>query len=243
MTRHFMAGPEGTRLLEPIIPEKKLEALVRAHPLLSHPFFSSPDRGLDAGELRAWLGQQYFMSISLAPCFAALYANSALYNWEARRGLLELANEEDWDSGQHSQAFITLLEWLGGSLEEVAGKAAFPQTQAVAVARYNLCSISSIDRLVVGALTLAYANEYANRFIFAAILKSIGPDLKVRIPKEYFTAHLRDEVEHGRILIKFAIGLSDETTRFEGVEESVTTLLDLRSSFFDGCMASQIGAV
>lgn len=214
----------------------RLRALVRAHPLLCHPFFSPDGAGIGETELRAWLGQQYFMSVSLAPCFAALYAGAALFDWRPRSRLLELAKEEDWDSGGHSRAFVELLGALGISVATVAASAPLPHTVAAAQARLALCSGRTAHDLAVGALALAYANEFANRYLFAGIFKSIRRPLKDKIPKEYFLSHLRDEVEHGNILVEFAFAMNDGRIRYDEVAGAVKKLLDSRREFLDGLL-------
>jgi hypothetical protein len=184
-------------------------------------------------DLTAWMRQQYFMSVSLSPCFAALSSSSDLFDWSIRLRLLDLAIEEEWDAGPHARAFLSFWEALGGRAADLAQEPIVPATLAAAHARLALCHSAPGKAVGAGALTLALANEYANRIVFADIRKAIDRDLRRQLPLEYLSSHVIDEVEHGDVLVTFALtqGLTENDA--PAVAASMLSLLDKRAEFFD----------
>lgn len=214
-----------------------LSARVRGHDLVKNRFIlQMEDRNLiSIHALKAWAEQQYFMSISLSQCFAALYVRSPIAAWHNRLILLELASEEAWGNGpgNHGSAFQRFYQSLGGNLAELDNLIAGPETIAAAQGRLDLCRGERGYDLAESALALAYGNEFANLFIFGKLRRALRKSEKSEIDLSYFDAHVSDETIHNKGLVDFAFSVWNQESSTEAAVQATDFLLDLRRQFFD----------
>lgn len=98
-----------------------LRKITKQHRLARHPFFLTLQTSRHLPLFKAWAHEQYVMSISLAPCFAALIARCPAKAWRQRAGIIELTVEEGWGTNNdiHGGAFRRFFVSLGGNLAEL----------------------------------------------------------------------------------------------------------------------------
>ena len=217
--------------------QSDLGSVVERHRLLFHAFLTDGERRPQS-DILLWSEQQYFMSISLSPCFAGLYARSPVFGWKERLKILRLALEEAWGGppGNHSSAFMKFYESIGGERKTLGQIAPLPETLAAAEGRLRLSRGEYGDDLCASILALAFANEHANLFIFSKLKEVVSHAFDSDFDPAYFDAHIKDEVGHSRALVKFALESSNASVDLSAVKLAVCRLLDLRATFFDGVL-------
>lgn len=185
--------------------------------------------------LRVWAEQQYFMSISLSQCFAALYVRSPLKLWRCRLPLLKLASGEAWGNGtdNHGCAFLKFYKSVGGDSEALYDLTATLATEAAAQGRLEICRGDFGNDVAESALALAYANEFANLFIFGKLRRAIQKSTLTNIDLAYFDAHINGEVLDTSTLVDFGCLMWSSHSSLDKAVEATDKMLDLRRRFFD----------
>lgn len=214
--------------------ETALRSLVQCHPLVARGLLvGGLNEDAAARAVRLWAGQQYFMSISLSQCFAAIYARAPLTDWQARSPLLDLLLEEAWGQPTctHGRAFLAFFRSIGGDEAELATAVPMPETLRAARVRLAIAQGSDGGGLPAGALALAFGNEYANIFVFSRLRKTVSR-LFPEADLAYFEEHVRDERDHSASLV--TIGrLGADAGDYASAERATTALLDARWAFFE----------
>ena len=210
--------------------------LVQGHRLIKHEFFYQIQNGTIGREaVLHWAQQQYFMSISLAPCFAALYARVPVFDWQNRVGLMALAAEETWGYSEknHGEAFVSFYKSIGGDVDHLDQLTPTKETKKAAEGRLKISRGDFGHDISSSAMSLAWANEYANQFIFGKLQLALRKALGNSFDGRYFKAHIEDEESHSRSLIKLAEYYSSNPKSEDQQASAIIMLLDLRAHFFD----------
>lgn len=217
--------------------QSALRAIVTKHRLLSHEFLVYPQERAE-GSIRTWANQQYFMSVSLSQCFAALYARSPIFEWRDRLPPLTLAIEEAWGGipNNHGSSFLKFYESTGGCVSDLDRIDPSPETIAAAEGRLKLCRGELGYDLAASTLALAYANEYANLFLFKKLHRLVRAVLGEKFEPTYFNAHVSDEGYHSQALLEFALRSRTPSFELEAAMAATEYLLNLRAIFFDGVL-------
>lgn len=219
----------------PLRIEERMKSLVEGHRLCSHPFFAQLRVARSKSLLQRFALEQFYMSISLAPCFAALSARTPIFAWRDRAALMDLAAEETWGLGDdnHGEAFLPFAEAVGVSLADAESHVPHPATLNAAETRLAIARGELSSDLSACLYAIAFANEHANLFIFgkmrAALKRSSGAQ---DVDCDYLSAHVEDEADHAQALLVVARRFMTEGTESEA-EHLVSKLLDVRSTFFD----------
>ena len=218
-------------------PDLTLKKIVKAHRLVSHPFFNK-NTPLPRERLFSWLQQQYFMSISLAPCFAALYARAPFQIWKESAVLTKLISEEAWGTPHdgHGRLFENIYSDLGGDLKSLNQLKPLPSTVRAMNERRKLC-LSEKHKLSSAVFALAYGNEYANLYIFSKLYQVLKYITDVDM--SYIRSHIEEEGEH----LKSLVAICKNTDMKVDITEAITLtnkVLDVRAHFFDGVINSII---
>jgi pyrroloquinoline quinone (PQQ) biosynthesis protein C len=225
---------KGTSMAERSPIEAALRKLVRNHPLIVHPVLTGErDEHADRRAALLWVRQQYFMSISLSQCFAAIYARVPLTAWRERFPLLDLLLEEAWGHStcSHGQAFVAFFRSIGGDQQELETVAPMPETLRAVETRLAIAQGSHGYGLSASALALAFGNEYANIFLFSRLRKAVCR-LFPAADLAYFDEHVRDERHHSASLVRVA-GLGSDAADRASADRATIELLDARRAFFE----------
>jgi pyrroloquinoline quinone (PQQ) biosynthesis protein C len=214
--------------------ESILRALVKGHGLVSNGLIEGlRNERLSADSIQVWAQQQYFMSISLSQCFAALYARAPAETWRARLPLLSLMGEEAWGYGKenHGDAFLRFFRSIGGSQDQLDRAVPWRETDQAMRARLAICEGKAGYGLGASALALAFGNEHANLFLFAK-LRGLTLRLFPHADTGYFDAHTSDEPHHNACLVAFAQAVDNAIDPIEAAR-ATAELMDYRLGFFD----------
>lgn len=216
---------------------EELHRVVERHPIVKHPFIERFRSGnWTRDQIRYWVSQQLYLSISLPSAFAALYARIPEKYWQEKSELVELINVEAWGTDRpdcHSQHFRQLLTFFNLNLAEITRTPPPKYSQDFTSIRLSLC-LDSWRPLTHGLAAIALGNEYLNLFLYQAFQEGIK---KVKgctgVPLGYFEKHLQDEASDAAVFLKLFQNVVTSDTELLEAEAGLMELLNARCCYFD----------
>lgn len=208
---------------------------VEAHPALHHPFVQAFRRGaLTQEQLRYWVIQQYFVSVSLAQAFAGVYTMFPVRLVANARPLAEMMHAEAWgarDPRSHSMLFRELAEFLCVDVAAITQMKG--DTHGLVDIRTRLAATKALPNAIAA---LALGNEWASLRIFQAMLEGIWDIPGCRdCPTGYFEVHVLDDPRDFETLeALYELVLSQPFQFHFGEVIEHRLLLDARKMYFDG---------
>jgi len=211
-----------------------LEVEVRGHPALHHPFLRRFAQG-GHRRLQLWtFGLQHYQLVrvftSYLEALLKSIPNPEVRDWIHRVLEDEYAHPRSFDRS-HSALYRMFLRALGLSEEDWDRAEALPETRAFITHHIEL---TSLRHYLVGLGAVGPGHEWAIPTMFAYLvdgLRKVGVEEKAL---EYFTLHMAQDLEHGRLL-KMALARYAETPENqERILEGARASLDARARFWDG---------
>jgi pyrroloquinoline quinone (PQQ) biosynthesis protein C len=237
------------------------EKTVNEHPVLNHPFLNEFGN-LTPAQLKAFIKEQYHLSVTLPQALAATYAHAEdayidgekISAWKIGLPLMRFLGYEHWGSsetGNHSSHFLSLAGAVGLQMHDLENHQPLSQTKKFAEKRTKLC----LEGPLIKALgALAFANEYSNTTIFRKYKSGVQEIMQnhgIEIPTGYFEAHIDEEPED-YILFKKMMETYLSSAPGQGARDpklmqvlalsGANALLDARQSWYDElseCMKSR----
>lgn len=213
-----------------------LKPIVDNHEIVKHPFLKAFAEGrLSREQVVFWFTQQFYFSISLPKCFAALFARFPERYWQHTVKLSDLLHTEAWGSNvhdAHSVYFQEVAKHLNIDLERLTNQAPEKFTKKYIEQRLAVC-IDSTIHVSQGLAAIALGNEHLNLHIFRSYRAGIHRVTGLAdCPTGYFDAHLRDEAADFAVFQElFDLITAPEFT--QQAEVTLKKLLDQRIEFFD----------
>ncbi|MBS3152280.1 hypothetical protein J4230_02620 [Candidatus Woesearchaeota archaeon] len=209
--------------------------VMEEHKVINHPFLKDfRDGKFTKEQVKFWAEQQFFFSVSLPNCFAALFARIPDKNWKIKRSLVDLLKLEAWgssDDGAHSNYFKELCKYLKVDLGDLSDKQPKSYTYDYINERLRYCLQEPIEN---GLAVIAIGNEKINLHIFSAYREGIN---KVKglehIPTGYFDAHLQDEDNDFLVFSKLFDSIVYNERQMIGARVALESLLNKRKIYFD----------
>lgn len=214
----------------------QIKSIPATHPVIHHPFLEAFREGrLSADQVRFWVEQQFYFSISLPSAFAAVYARIPDQFWLEKRALVDLIKVEAWGSedSHHSNHFKALCSCLKIDLPQLTQRVPKPYTAEYLNYRLQLC-VDPEKSLTDGLASIAIGNELLNLFFFKAYRQGIHkvPGLE-HCPTGYFDVHLADEQKDFVVFSQLFEVVAQNQDSVVSAEQALHKLLDRRMQFFD----------
>lgn len=219
---------------------KGIEDLVRNHPTVNHSFLRKFG-DLDLNGFIRFIKEQYKLSTTLPYALAHTYGHAHdvslpdLPNWQLAKPIVDFLKVEHWGSdedGAHSSYFTELATAL--NIEDIHLHEQYRETQDFVNLRTRICRYGPFLKAVG---TLAFANEYANKFIFEYYLagaRKIRERSEISFPLDYFDAHVRDEQKDYEQLCTIMAPLLEYNPSSEKLMvEGTCELLDARLAWYN----------
>lgn len=214
----------------------QIKSIPAKHPVIHHPFLEAFREGkLSVAQVKAWVEQQFYFSISLPSVFAALYARIPNQFWAEKRALVDLIKVEAWGSedSHHSQHFKELCNFLKIDLQQLTKQAPKPYTKDYLDYRLQLC-LDPQRSLSDGLASIAIGNELLNLFLFKAYRQGIQKISGLEhCPTGYFEVHLADEHKDYMVFSQLFELISQAEMDLVSAKLALEQLLDQRVKFFD----------
>ncbi len=211
-----------------------LEAEVRAHPAVLHPFLHRfAEGGLSRLQLWAFALQHY----QLVRVFT-LYLESLLRSVadEEVRGWLnviltdEFARPRTYEHS-HPALYRKFLRALGLSEQDWETVHPLPETEAFIKRHIEL---TSLRHPVVGLGAVGPGHEWSIPIMFTALVEGLRKSGIEEGSLEYFTLHVTQDLEHGRLLRQALARYADTEVNRARILEGARASLEARRLFWDG---------
>lgn len=213
-----------------------LKPIVNNHEVVTHPFLRAFAAGrLSKEQVVLWCTQQFYFSLSLPRCFAALYARFPERHWQQTGKLSDVLHTEAWGStahDAHSAFFQEVATYLNIDVDRLAVQVPEDFTTQYIEQRFAVCTDPNIH-VSQGLAAIALGNEHLNLHIFRSYRAGIHRVKGLEdCPTGYFDAHLRDEAADFAVFQElFDLMTTPELT--QQAETTLKKLLDQRVEFFD----------
>ncbi len=211
-----------------------LEVEVRGHQALHHPFLRRFAQG-GLRRLQLWaFGLQHYQLVRVFTAYLESLHKSvpdpAVRDWIHRVLEDEYAHPHSFDHS-HSALYRKFLKFLGLTEEDWDRAEALPETQAFITHHIEL---TSLRHYLVGLGAVGPGHEWAIPTMFTYLvegLRKVGVEEK---PLEYFTLHISQDIEHGRLLRLALARFAESPENQEQIREGARASLDARARFWDG---------
>lgn len=213
---------------------QRLEAEVRSHPALHHPFLRRfAEGGLRRIQLWAF-GLQHYQLVRVFTTYLEALVKSIpeqeVRDWIHTVLEDEYARPQTYDCS-HPALYRRFLRALGLSEEDWDRVEALPETRAFINHHIEL---TSLRHYLVGLGAVGPGHEWAIPTMFAYLvegLRKVGVEEK---PLEYFTLHVAQDLEHGRLLRMALARYAGTPENHERILEGAHASLGARARFWDG---------
>lgn len=224
----------GTELIRGELFLQRLEAEVRSHPALHHPFLRRfAEGGLRRIQLWAF-GLQHYQLVRVFTTYLEVLVKSIPE--EEVRGWIHTVLEDEYARPQtydrsHPALYRRFLRALGLTEADWDRAEALPETHAFITRHIEL---TSLRHYLVGLGAVGPGHEWAIPTMFAYLvdgLRKVGVEGE---PLEYFTLHVAQDLEHGRLLRQAMAHYAEAPENQQRILEGARASLDARARFWDG---------
>ena len=213
---------------------QRLEAEVRSHPALHHPFLRRFAQG-GLRRIQLWaFGLQHYQLVRVFTAYLeALFQiipDAEVREWIHRVLEDEYARPHAYDRS-HPALYRKFLRALGLSEEDWDRAEALPETQAFITHHIEL---TSLLHFLVGLGAVGPGHEWAIPTMFTYLmegLRKVGVEEK---PLEYFTLHMAQDLEHGRLLRMAMARYAEAPENQQRIVDGAGASLGARAPFWDG---------
>lgn len=209
---------------------ERLDSIIRARHLLSHPFYQAWSAGtLSKETLRAYAGQ-YFRQVDSFPRFVSS-VHSRCPEIEARKVLTENLADEEIHGTDHPELWLRFAEGLGATRDEVRDAAPLPETTKLVDTFFD---VASGDWTAGLAALYAYESQVpdVSTSKIDGLRRFYGIDDARTL--SFFSVHQRYDVEHARKVASLLDRHADAAT----AEAACTRAADALWGFLDGVSAA-----
>jgi len=211
-----------------------LETEIREHPALHHPFLRRFAQG-GHRRLQHWaFGLQHYQLVRVFTSYLEALLKSipqpVVRDWIHRVLEDEYARPRSFDRS-HSALYRKFLRALGLTEEDWDRAEALPETQAFIDLHIEL---TSLRHYLVGLGAVGPGHEWAIPTMFTYLvdgLRKVGVEEEAL---EYFTLHVAQDVEHGRLLRLAMARYAETPENQQRILEGARASLDARARFWDG---------
>lgn len=220
-----------------------LEAEVRHHPALHHPFLRRFTAGA-LGRLQLWaFGLQHYQLVRVFTRYLEALVKS-IPEPEVREWLCRVLEDEYARPYSHERSHPALyrrfLRALGLAAEDWERAEALPETRAFIERHLEL---TALRQPTVGLGAVGPGHEWAIPTMFAYLVDGLRKSGLGEEPLEYFTLHMAQDLEHARILravlARYA-GIPENQAR---IREGALASLDARARFWQGLEREVFGTL
>jgi len=211
-----------------------LEVEVRAHPALHHPFLRRFAQG-GSQRLQLWaFGLQHYQLVRVFTSYLEALQKSIpephIRDWIQRILEDEYARPHTHDRS-HPALYRRFLRTIGLSEADWEHAEALPETRAFIERHLEL---TSLRHPAVGLGAVGPGHEWAIPRMFAYLVDGLRKAGLGEEPLEYFTLHMAQDLEHGRLLRAALARYADTPDDQARIREGAQTSLDARARFWDG---------
>lgn len=210
-----------------------LEAEVRAHPALRHPFLRRFAEG-GLGRLQLWaFGLQHYQLVRIFTAYLeALLASvpdPPVRDWIHRVLEDEFARPDAYHRS-HPALYRRFLRALGLEPRDWDGAAPLPETRAF-LARH--LELTSLRHYLVGLGAVGPGHEWSIPVMFGHLVEGLR---RSGVPEEalgYFTLHITQDLEHARLLRAALARSAGDPGNQARILEGARASLEARARFWD----------
>lgn len=173
-----------------------LDARVKAHALLDHPFYQLWNEGKLSQEVLRDYARQYFAHVKAFPTYVSAVHAQIEDDIPLRQALVENLMEEEQGPNNHPELWLRFAEGLGAERESVQGAPLLDETQASVAEMRRLTRLSAMEGL---AALYAYESQVPE----VATTKKAGLKAFYGIEDarstDFFTVHEGADVLHSQV--------------------------------------------
>lgn len=211
-----------------------LEIEVRAHPALHHPFLHRFAQG-GFQRLQLWaFGLQHYQLVRVFTSYLEALQKSIpepdIRDWIQRILEDEYARPHTYERS-HPALYRRFLRALGLTEEDWERAEALPETRAFIERHLEL---TALRHPTVGLGAVGPGHEWAIPTMFAYLVDGLRKAGVGEEPLEYFTLHVAQDLEHGRLLRAALARYADSPEHQARIREGAQASLDARARFWDG---------
>lgn len=211
-----------------------LEAEVRAHPALRHPFLLRFAEG-GLGRLQLWaFGLQHYQLVRIFTAYLeALLASvpdPTVRDWIHRVLEDEFARPDVYHRS-HPALYRRFLRALDLEPRDWESAEPLPETRAFVTRHIEL---TSLRHYLVGLGAVGPGHEWSIPEMFTYLVDGLR---RSGIPEEalgYFTLHIAQDIEHARLLRAALARFADDPAHQARILEGARASLEARARFWDG---------
>ena len=211
-----------------------LEVEVRGHQALHHPFLHRFAQG-GLRPLQLWaFGLQHYQLVRVFTSYLEALHKSVpdpeVREWIYRVLEDEYAHPHSFDQS-HSALYRKFLRALGLTEQDWDRAEALPETRDFITRHIEL---TSLRHYVVGLGAVGPGHEWAIPTMFTYLLEGLRKVGVEEKPLGYFTLHITQDLEHGRLLRLALARFAETPANQERIAEGARASLDARARFWDG---------
>ena len=200
----------------------KIDDDIAAKHLLKHPFYLAWTRGELSREALVDYARQYYHHVAAFPTYlSAIHAKCD--DQPTRKELLKNLVDEEAESPNHPELWLTFAEGLGVSAQDAHNTEKWPETKNLIDTFRSVCRNGSIAE----GLAALYAYESQIPAICESKIDGLKKHYGFADPKhyEYFSLHIEADREHS-VAEQKLLGEYVSNQNFESVRASVNRVLD-----------------
>ena len=211
-----------------------LEAEVRAHPALHHPFLHRFAEG-GCQRLQLWaFALQHYQLVRMFTSYLEAFVKSILEpevrDWIHRILEDEYARPHTYDRS-HSALYRRFLRALGLTEEDWERADALPETRGF-IERHR--ALTALRNPIVGLGAVGPGHEWAIPTMFAYLVDGLRKSGVEEDALEYFTLHVAQDIEHGKLMHAALARYADTSENQARIHDGALTSLDARARFWEG---------